>query len=45
VFSRVIGDTLRILGIPPDDGTDARSVGTLVQAAPGQAPGQIAGRP
>ena len=32
VFSRVIGDALRILGIPPDDGTDARSVGALVQA-------------
>jgi cell division protein FtsI (penicillin-binding protein 3) len=32
VFSRVIGDALRILGIPPDDGDDARSVGTLVQA-------------
>ena len=32
VFSRVIGDALRILGIPPDDGGDARSVGTLVQA-------------
>jgi cell division protein FtsI (penicillin-binding protein 3) len=32
VFSRVIGDALRILGIPPDDGADARSVGALVQA-------------
>jgi cell division protein FtsI (penicillin-binding protein 3) len=32
VFSRVIGDALRILGIPPDDGARARSVGTLVQA-------------
>lgn len=32
VFSRVVGDALRILGIPPDDGEDARSVGTLVQA-------------
>jgi cell division protein FtsI (penicillin-binding protein 3) len=32
VFSRVVGDALRILGIPPDDGADARSVGTLVQA-------------
>jgi cell division protein FtsI (penicillin-binding protein 3) len=32
VFSRVIGDALRILGIPPDDGDRARSVGTLVQA-------------
>jgi cell division protein FtsI (penicillin-binding protein 3) len=32
VFSRVIGDALRILGIPPDDGAGARSVGTLVQA-------------
>ena len=32
VFSRVVGDALRILGIPPDDGTDAQSVGTLVQA-------------
>ena len=32
VFSRVIGDSLRILGIPPDDGDGARSVGTLVQA-------------
>lgn len=32
VFSRVIGDALRILGIPPDDGTDVRSVGALVQA-------------
>jgi cell division protein FtsI (penicillin-binding protein 3) len=32
VFSRVIGDALRILGIPPDDGEGARSVGTLVQA-------------
>jgi cell division protein FtsI (penicillin-binding protein 3) len=32
VFSRVIGDALRILGIPPDDGEGARSVGTLVHA-------------
>jgi cell division protein FtsI (penicillin-binding protein 3) len=32
VFSRVVGDALRILGIPPDDGEGARSVGTLVQA-------------
>jgi len=32
VFSRVVGDALRILGIPPDDGTDAQSVGALVQA-------------
>jgi cell division protein FtsI (penicillin-binding protein 3) len=32
VFSRVIGDALRILGIPPDDGEGAHSVGTLVQA-------------
>jgi cell division protein FtsI (penicillin-binding protein 3) len=32
VFSRVLGDAMRILGIPPDDGADARSVGTLVQA-------------
>jgi cell division protein FtsI (penicillin-binding protein 3) len=32
VFSRVIGDALRILGIPPDDGDGAKSVGTLVQA-------------
>lgn len=30
VFSRVIGDALRILGIAPDDGDQARSVGTLV---------------
>jgi cell division protein FtsI (penicillin-binding protein 3) len=32
VFARVIGDALRILGIPPDSGEGARSVGTLVQA-------------
>ena len=32
VFARVIGDALRILGIPPDNGEGARSVGTLVQA-------------
>jgi cell division protein FtsI (penicillin-binding protein 3) len=32
VFSRVIGDAMRILGIPPDDGEGARSVGTVVQA-------------
>jgi cell division protein FtsI (penicillin-binding protein 3) len=32
VFSRVLGDALRILGIPPDDGADARSVSTVVQA-------------
>jgi cell division protein FtsI (penicillin-binding protein 3) len=32
VFSRVIGDALRILCIPPDDGEGARSVGTLVHA-------------
>jgi cell division protein FtsI (penicillin-binding protein 3) len=32
VYSRVIGDALRILGIPPDEGDGARSVGTLVQA-------------
>lgn len=32
VFSRVVGDALRILGIPPDDGEGARPVGTLVQA-------------
>jgi cell division protein FtsI (penicillin-binding protein 3) len=32
VFSRVIGDALRILGIPPDEGEGARSVGTLVHA-------------
>jgi cell division protein FtsI (penicillin-binding protein 3) len=30
VFSRVIGDALRILGIAPDDGDQARSVETLV---------------
>jgi cell division protein FtsI (penicillin-binding protein 3) len=33
VFSRVVGDALRILGIVPDDGESARSIGTLVQAA------------
>ncbi|NGP52181.1 penicillin-binding transpeptidase domain-containing protein [Thioalkalivibrio sp. XN8] len=33
VFARVLGDALRILGIPPDDGAGARSAGTLVQAA------------
>jgi cell division protein FtsI (penicillin-binding protein 3) len=32
VFSRVIGDALRILGIPPDDGARAQPLGTLVQA-------------
>jgi len=32
VFSRVVGDALRILGIPPDHGEGARSVSTLVQA-------------
>jgi cell division protein FtsI (penicillin-binding protein 3) len=32
VFARVVGDAMRILGIPPDDGEDARSVTTLVQA-------------
>ena len=32
VFARVIGDAMRILGIPPDDGEEARSVTTLVQA-------------
>jgi cell division protein FtsI (penicillin-binding protein 3) len=32
VFARVIGDALRILGIPPDDGEGARSIGTLVHA-------------
>jgi cell division protein FtsI (penicillin-binding protein 3) len=32
VFSRVVGDALRILGIPPDEGEGARSVGTLVHA-------------
>ncbi len=32
LFSRVVGDSLRILGIAPDDGEDAPSVGTLVQA-------------
>ena len=36
VFSRVLADALRILGIPPDDGSEARSVGALVQAAAGQ---------
>ncbi len=32
VFSRVIGDALRILGVPPDAAGDARPVGELVQA-------------
>jgi len=32
VFSRVIGDAMRILGIPPDDEEQARSVGSIVQA-------------
>jgi len=32
VFSRVIGDAMRILGIPPDDDEQARSVGNIVQA-------------
>jgi cell division protein FtsI (penicillin-binding protein 3) len=32
VFSRVAGDALRILGVPPDAGGDARSVGDMVQA-------------
>lgn len=32
VFSRVIGDAMRILGIPPDDQEQARSVGSIVQA-------------
>jgi len=32
VFARVVGDSLRILGVPPDDGGETRSVGDLVQA-------------
>lgn len=32
VFARVVGDSLRILGLPPDDGGEARSVGDVVQA-------------
>jgi len=32
VFARVVGDSLRILGVPPDDGGQARSVGDFVQA-------------
>ena len=32
VFSRVIGDAMRILGIPPDDDEQSRSVGSIVQA-------------
>ena len=33
VFSDVIGGALRILGIPPDDTSEARPVGTLAKAA------------
>jgi cell division protein FtsI (penicillin-binding protein 3) len=32
VFSRVVGDALRILGVPPDDGAKARPLGVVVQA-------------
>lgn len=32
VFSRVVGDSLRILGVPPDASGQARSVGEVVQA-------------
>ncbi|NGX15217.1 penicillin-binding protein 2 [Wenzhouxiangella sp. XN24] len=32
VFSRVIGDAMRILGIPPDDDEQSRSVDSIVQA-------------
>ena len=33
VFSDVVGGALRILGIPPDDTSGARPVGTLAKAS------------